>query len=90
VGFRSPDAQDVVVAAVVVVDEIQECSVIKIKKKLYFYFFFILINTHIFRLMFLNHYLPDEDVVVVVVEVDADEQAAVERIAVQLEERNAD
>jgi hypothetical protein len=39
--------------------------------------------------MFLNHYLPDEDVVVVV-EVDADEQAAVERIAVQLEERNAD
>jgi hypothetical protein len=29
-GFRSPDAHDVVVAAVVVVDEIQECSVIKI------------------------------------------------------------
>jgi hypothetical protein len=27
--FRSPDAQDVAVAAVVVVDEIQECSVIK-------------------------------------------------------------
>jgi hypothetical protein len=41
--------------------------------------------------MFLNHYLPDEDVVVVVeVVVDVDEQAAVERIAVQLEERNAD
>jgi hypothetical protein len=39
----------------------------------------------------LNHYLPVEDVVVVVVvEVDADEQAAVEHIAVQLEERNAD
>jgi hypothetical protein len=56
-----------------------------------FYFFYVLINTHIFRLMFLNHYLPDEDVVVVVeVVVDVDEQAAVERIAVQLEERNAD
>jgi hypothetical protein len=45
--FRLPDAHDVVVVAVVVVDEIQECSVIKIKK-LCFYFFYVLINnTHI-------------------------------------------
>jgi hypothetical protein len=36
----------------------------------------------------LNKHLLDEDVVVAVV--DVDEQAAVERIAVQLEERNAD
>ncbi len=36
----------------------------------------------------MNKHLLDEDVVVAVV--DVDEQAAVERIAVQLEERNAD